>query len=292
MSQLNLRNLDHEIHQLPSLSVVVTQLLELLGHDDLTMTQLMTLVGKDQALAARILRIANSPFYGLSRRVGSLQDAGTLLGIHTLGNIVTAAGVMGHFPPGGGDGFDRLSFWQHAIGVGTCARVLARHGGLDAEMGFTAGLLHDMGKLVLASYFTSDFAAVLTWRDEHDCLLRDAEQAVLGLDHTELGARVARHWRLPLPVVNAIAYHHSLPEVATPLSELVHVADILARGLDIGHGGDDLIPTLKASALPRLGLDWQTISACLGEIESLNAAAGALLTGAANPNESNGERCH
>ncbi len=276
MPQLNLHNLDQEIRQLPSLSVVVTRLLELLGREDLTMASLMTVVGEDQALAARILRIANSPFYGLSHRVGSLQDAGTLLGIHTLGNIITAAGVMGHFPPGGGDGFERLSFWQHAIGVGTCARVLARRGGLDAEMAFTAGLLHDIGKLVLASYFADDFAAVLAWRGVHDCLLRDAEQAVLGLDHTKLGARVARHWRLPEPVVNAIAYHHSLPEITTPLSELVHVADILARGLGLGHGGDDLIPVLQAKALPRLGLDWQTIRACLGEIETLNNASSLL----------------
>jgi len=277
MPSLNLNNLDQKILQLPTLSVVVTRLLELLGHEDLTMVNLMSMVSEDQALAARILQIANSPFYGFSRHVGSLQDAGTLLGIHTLGNIITAAGVMNHFPPNSDDGFDRLSFWQHAIGVGICARVLARHKGLDIEMAFTAGLLHDMGKLVLASYFADDFAAVLVWRDEHNCLLHDAEQAVLGLNHTLIGARVAQRWRLPEPVVNAIQYHHSLPEIATPLSELVHIADILARGLDIGHGGDDLIPVLQTRALQRLSLDWQTIRACLGEIEDLNAAAGVLL---------------
>jgi len=137
MPSLNVNNLDQKIRQLPSLSVVVTRLLGLLGRKDLTMANLMAVAGEDQALAARILQIANSPFYGLSRHIGSLQDAGTLLGIHTLGNIITAAGIMNHFPPNDNDGFDHLSFWQHAIGVGICARVLARHGGLDAEMAST-----------------------------------------------------------------------------------------------------------------------------------------------------------
>jgi len=278
MPPLTLDNLEHEIRQLPSLSLVITQLLGLMQEDDVSIPALMEKIGEDQALSARILQIANSPFYGLPSRIDSLKDAGTLLGLHTLNNIITAAGVMGHFPASQDQGFDRLSFWQHAIGTAICAQVLGRHGGLDPEQAFTAGLLHDIGKLVLAAYFEDDFARVLAHRDNNDCLLREAEQAVLGFDHTRVGARVARHWKLPKPLINAIRYHHSLPKVATPLSELVHVADILARGLDIGHGGDDLIPRLNPEALTRLGLDWDTIHACLGEIEDLNRVSG-LLTG-------------
>jgi len=279
MASLNINNLDREVRELPSLSAVVSQLLTLLQRDDVAMAELMEEIGRDQGLAARILRIANSPFYGLSSRIGSLTDAGAMLGVHTLSNIVTAAGIMGQFPATEDESFDRLSFWQHAIGVGTCARVLARHGGLDPEVAFTSGLLHDIGKLVMAAYFEDDFSQVLAYRDEHDCLLRDAEQAVLGFDHTVIGARVARHWKLPEPVINAIQHHHAIMDVANPLSELVHVADILCRALDIGHGGDDLIPVLNMAAMKRLGLTWVLLADCLGEVESLNSFSDLLIAG-------------
>lgn len=279
MASLNINNLDRDVRELPSLSAVVSQLLTLLQRDDVAMVELMEEIGRDQGLAARILRIANSPFYGLSTHIGSLRDAGAMLGVHTLSNIVTAAGIMGHFPPTVDEDFDRLSFWKHAIGVGICARVLARHGGLDPEVAFTSGLLHDIGKLVMAAYFEADFSHVLAYRDEHDCLLREAEQAVLGFDHTVIGARVARHWKLPEPVINAIQHHHALMGVASPLSELVHVADILCRALDIGHGGDDLIPVLNMAAMKRLGLDWALLAGCLGEVESLNSFSDLLIAG-------------
>lgn len=277
MEPLMLDNLEQKIQQLPSLSVVITRLLVLLQRDDVSMDELTAEIGKDQALMVRILRIANSPFYGLSSRISSLQYASTLLGLHTLQGIITAAGVIDHFPAGQDQTFNRQSFWQHAIGTGIVAQVLARRSGLDAEQAFTAGLLHDIGKVVLAVYFEDEFVRVLAWRDEHDCLIREAEHAVLGFDHTEIGAHIARHWKLPRLLINAIQFHHSIPRVATPLSELVHVADILCRGMDIGHGGDDLIPLLQPLALTRLGLEWSDLQAVLPEIEQLNACAGLLL---------------
>ena len=278
MTVLTRGNLAREVRELPSLSAIVTQLLTMLQREDVAMADLMEEIGRDQALAARILRIANSPFYGMSTHIGSLKDAGTMLGVHTLYNIVTAAGIMGHFPPTRDDHFDRISFWRHAIGTGVCARVLARYAALEPELSFTAGLLHDIGKLVMAVYFVDDFSRVLAYRDTHDCLLREAEEAVLGFDHTVIGAHVAQQWKFPNPVVDAIQYHHALPEVATPLSEIVHVADILCRGLDIGHGGDDLIPPLQKKVLKGLGLNWSTIQHCLGEIETLNSFADVLMS--------------
>ena len=279
MNKTNLtqNNLERKVQQLPSLSVIVTRLLTLLQDSNITMATLTEEISKDQGLTVRILHIANSPFYGMSSRIDNIQQAGTLLGLHTIHGIIVAAGIIGHFPLQQDDGFDRLSFWLHSIGTGCCAQVLARHGGLDQEQAFTAGLLHDIGKLILAAYFEDDFSRVLDWRDEHDCLIREAEESVLGFDHTEIGARVARHWKLPKLLVDAIHFHHALPGKVTPLAVLVHVADILCRGLDIGHGGDDLIPILHSNALPRLGLDWQDLPLMLSEIEQLNTRASMLL---------------
>ncbi len=276
-AKLTLDKLERKVQQLPSLSAVVTRLLTLLQDNDITMAVLTAEMSKDQGLTVRVLRIANSPFYGMSSRIDSIQQAGTLLGLHTIHGIIVAAGIIGHFPPQQDQGFDRHSFWLHSIGTGCCAQILARHAGLDPEQAFTAGLLHDIGKLVLAAYFEDDFSHVLAWRDEHGCLIREAEESVLGFDHSEIGARVAQHWKLPKLLVNAIRFHHALPGKVTPLAELVHVADIICRGLDIGHGGDDLIPALHPDALSRLGLDWNDLCATLPEIEQLNTRASMLL---------------
>ncbi len=278
MLTLTKDNLDKRIDQLPSLSVIVTRLLTLFQRDDVTMTELMSELGRDQGLATRVLRIANSPFYGLASNVSSIKDAGTLLGLHTLHGIITAAGIINHFPSTIKEqDFDRNSFWLHSIGTGIAAQVLARRCGLDPEQAFTAGLLHDVGKLVLAAYFEQDFANILAYRDKHDCLIREAEEQALGFDHTEIGARVARHWKLPKLLIAAIRFHHKLPNEATALAELVHVADILCRGLDIGHGGDNLIPVLQVNVLTRLGLDWDDLKTALPEIEYLNVSASMML---------------
>ncbi|VAX07070.1 hypothetical protein MNBD_GAMMA25-779 [hydrothermal vent metagenome] len=276
-TELTLDNLEQKVQQLPSLSAIVTRLLALLQDTDITMAALTTEISKDQALTARVLRIANSPFYGMSSHIDNLQQAGTLLGLHTIHGIITAVGIIGHFPPQENQRFDCYSFWLHSIGTGCCAQVIARHTGLDPEQAFTAGLLHDIGKLVLAAYFEDNFSRVLAWRDKHDCLIREAEESVLGFDHTKIGARVAQHWKLPKLLVNAIHFHHALPDKITLLAELVHLADILCRGLDIGNGGDDLIPELHPDVLPRLGLDWLDLRAMLPEIEEVNSHASMLL---------------
>lgn len=277
MSNLSLTNLEQQVQQLPSLSLVVNRVLTLLQRKDVTVSILVAEIQHDQGLTVNILRIANSPFYGLSTRIDNLGDAITLLGLSTLQCIIMAVGVIGHFPPSNDRNFNSHSFWLHAIGTGSCARVLALYVGLDAEKAFTVGLLHDIGKVVLAAYFEDDFAQVLAFRDQQDCLIRTAEHSVLGFDHTDIGALVARHWKMPTIVVDAIAWHHKLPSEGIPFAELVHVADIVCRGLDIGHGGDDLIPVIHPEALSKLGLNYTDLQEALPEIERITAKAGMLL---------------
>lgn len=277
MSNLAIERVDAEIRQLPSLSLTVTEALALIDRGDTQAGQLEQVIGRDQALAARILRVANSPFYGFAGHIGSLRQACVILGMYAVRNIVVTAGVIARFPPTAAGRFDRLGLWRHAIGTGVAARVLAQHRGLDPDLAFTAGLLHDIGKLALDAVFPEAFGQVLAHRDKHDCLLRDAEAAVLGFDHTDVGARVARHWKLPTTITEAIAKHHS-PDVgpASVIVDVVHLADVLARGLDIGDGGDNLIPRLSTGALGRLTLNFDDLDSYLPEIEEMNAGTNLL----------------
>lgn len=280
MSGPDLEQLDREIErQLPALPAAVMEVLDLIDRGDVNLAALEQRISRDQTLAARILRLANSPFYGCSQQVASIRQACVVLGIHTIRNVVTAVGVLGRFPPVADAHFNRFALWQHAIGTGVAARALARHCGRDQEAAFTAGLLHDIGKLVLDVCFPEPFAEALRRCEEEGGLLREAEAAVFGFDHAVVGGRVARRWRLPATIADAIELHHAPDRAhASPLADLVHVADIVCRGLEIGSGGDDLIPAVVPGALQRLGYTWESIGTYLAEIEALNAASNLLAT--------------
>jgi|GEM_PF-246571 len=276
--KLTIERLDKEIQQLPALSEVVMEVLELIDKGNVEFPVLMKKISQDQALASRVLKVANSPFYGNACKIGSLKGAGVMLGIHTLRSIVTTVGIIGRFPAKSGGNFDRLKFWKHAIGTGVTAKVLARKIGFDQDTAFSAGLLHDVGKLVLDAHFPMDFYRVLARRDSEQCLLKDAELKELGFDHTIVGAKAAHHWKLP-PLIHAAIHNHHNPEKhsTTPIVDLIHVADIICRGLEIGSGGDDLIPAINPASLNRLRLDWSEIMKCLPVIERENADANLLI---------------
>lgn len=266
------------VQQLPSLPVVVCDIMSLIDAGDVDLGVLEKKVAQDQSLAARILRIANSPFYGFSGQIKTIKEAVVVLGLHPIRNLVVAAGIMKQFPAGSGRHLDSVAFWQHCIGTSVAARVLARHFGVDKELAFTAGLLHDIGKLAFDSHFPDDYARVLEYRAERDCHLATAEKAVLGMDHAEAGARLARHWKLP-PPIGAVIEHHHRPEGAggLPIVDLVHVADAVCRGLDIGNGEYDLVPQVHDEAAARLGVDWSGLKACLLEVEELNQQSNLFL---------------
>lgn len=275
---MSVESLAGKVRELPSLPVVVTEIVAMIDRGEVDIVALERKIVQDQSLAARILRIANSPFYGVSGKVGTVKEGLVVLGLAAVRNLVIAASVMKQFPVRGGVHLNRIAFWQHSIGTSITGRVLARRLGMDKEIAFTAGLLHDIGKLALDCYFSGDYTQVLLYRQDKDCHLMEAEAAVLGFDHAQAGGVLARHWKLPSPIVAAIEGHHS-PDgcSACPIVDLIHVSDVVCRGLDIGNGGEDLLPGLHPPVMGRLGLDWSDLKAYFAEIEACNQAGNLLL---------------
>ncbi|OHC63090.1 MAG: hypothetical protein A2045_04320 [Rhodocyclales bacterium GWA2_65_20] len=265
-----------KVRQIPSLSIVVTELLASMDKENVETAYLVGKIGQDQGLAARVLRVANSAFYGLTSRVSAVNEAVTVLGFNAVRSLALAAGVVQLFPHAAGNKFDRIAFWQHAIGTGVCARMLAARLGKDPETAFSAGLLHDMGKLVLHVYFPDTFDAVLARCAADGCAIVEAERAVLGFDHAAIGYEVARQWRFPPSIQQAIRNHHRPDADPAFMSDVVHVANVLCDALDIGNGGDDVVAPLSAAAWGRLGLDWAALPACLRDIGRLNASMNLL----------------
>lgn len=246
------RNLD----DLPSLPAVVMELLNSIDQDDVDISVLARKVSYDQALTAKTLRLANSSLYGLQVKVTTIQQAITYLGFQTTRNLITAAAVTGCFAEGHCPGFDHKAFWRHSIATAACAKVLARQMRFNQDYAFTAGLLHDIGRLVLVSCFPNQYSITLAYREEHDCYLLEAERKVLGVDHVDAGMALAEHWNFSDTMRLAIGGHHD-PEApgAGFLAAIIHVADAIVHALDLAQVRDDLVPPVSTVAWTALGLD-------------------------------------
>ena len=244
------------LDDLPSLPAVVMELLNSIDQDDVDISVLAKKVSHDQALTAKTLRLANSSLYGLQVKVTTIQQAITFLGFQTTRNLITAAAVTGCFAEGHCPGFDHKAFWRHSIATAACVKVLARQMRFNQDYAFTAGLLHDIGRLVLVSCFPEQYAAAIAYRAEHDCYLLEAERAVLGVDHVDAGLALAEHWNFSDTMRLAIGGHHA-PEApgAGFLAAIIHVADAIVHALDLAQVQDDLVPPVSTVAWTALGLD-------------------------------------
>ena len=215
------------VRDLPSLPAVVSELLATMDQDDIDTHALAAKITLDQALTAKTLRLANSSFYGMPTKVTTIQQAISVLGFHSIRTLVTACSVTGSFKPGPGSDFDFPAFWRHAIASAVCARVLAPHYRLNPDTAFTAGLLHDLGKLVLATRFPAEYAEVDNWRREHGGSVAEAQLQFFGVDDTQAGGALAAYWKFPPAIQDAISQHHR--PAAAGLAQAVYLANLLAE---------------------------------------------------------------
>jgi putative nucleotidyltransferase with HDIG domain len=259
------------IRDLPTLPAVFVRVIRALRNPNASVKDISRVVEADQAIAMKILRLINSSFYGLSRSVDSVHQAIVLLGSNTLKNVVISASVFKALGGGGQDkAFNRESFWQHSIGCGMIARCLGNHVGCcQDEEGFIAGIIHDIGKVVLDQYFHEKFVKVLNHSRQNGVSFYQAEGEVLGTNHSEIGAFLAETWSLPDKLVNVIAHHHHF-EAGTEhasIVALVQVSDMLARQYKVGFGGDDQVPLLDAVIWEQLHLTPEQIGEWDEEIQ-------------------------
>jgi putative nucleotidyltransferase with HDIG domain len=258
-----------QIHELPALPAIVQDLMKV-GKEDDDIHVITRKVSLDQALSAKTLRFANSSFYGLQSKVTTIQQAVTLIGVDAVRHVVTASALTGYFPQHDCDGFSFIAQWRHSIAAAVCARVLARHLHVNQEYAFTAGLLHDIGRLVLITHFRREYEAVIAYRQEHDCEWLAAERAVMGVDHVLAGETLALHWNFSDTIRYAIAGHHE-PEAQKEhsLAAIVHVANAIVHALDLSDQEDDIVPSVSSIAWQGLGLDEQTYLQVFHETELL-----------------------
>jgi putative nucleotidyltransferase with HDIG domain len=221
------------VSDLPTLPHVVSQVLERTRNPNASLREITDLIATDQALVTMYLKLVNSAFYGFSRRITTLQQAITLLGFRSVRNVIFNAGVIGIFRKRSFHNQHRFSLWEHSVSCAVAARQLAAATGYAAkEEAFTAGLLHDVGKVVIDQYASKNAMAIVR-KIEEGMEARAAEKEVLGVDHTEIGYLIAERWNLPKSLCNVIRFHHE-PEQATDagdgkLLQLVAAANVFCK---------------------------------------------------------------
>ncbi len=240
------------IDSVPMLSEVAGRILKMVDDPRITAHQLAEVVARDQSLVTSVLRIVNSAYYGFHWRISSVSQAVVLLGFRTIRNLVLAAAVMKGY---GGHarvaGFERIVHWRHSIACATAAAILAATWKLGTPgEAFLAGLVHDIGRVILDQHFPEEFAESLARLRRGDASMLEVEEDVFGLTHAAVGAHVARKWKLPDSVITGIADHHG-PAAGRQWSvpaALVHVADVMARreGIAVGAWTVDLDPAALA----------------------------------------------
>jgi len=249
------------IIQLPALPSVAMEVVELVDNPRTSASKLGKVISTDQALTAKVLKIANSPFYGFPRKISTIDFAIIVLGYDALKEIVISISLISSLQRKSDGLFDSKCFWDHAIATGVLARRLARDLGYRVtEEVFVGGLLHDMGVSVLHRYFKSEFRRIVEIARESDLTFLEAEESVLGVTHADVGGWLAERWNLPGHLVEAISLHHTpaKAERNQELVSLIHCADVFSCKVMKGQVEFDKGIDFDQVALERLGLNDET----------------------------------
>ena len=253
-----LEQLVASVADLKPLPSTVTTALRLLDDLDSSVDQISAIISVDQAVTARLLKFANSAYYGTIQPCSTVTEALCRLGFRKTKNILLAASyssLLGRRLAGYNLG--RGELWRHSVAVANTAQRLSAQVSYSApDEAYIAGLLHDIGKLVLDQYRKVNWDELLALGQAGNRSLIDAEDMLLGVNHVQVGSALAKSWGLPAPLVDAIAFHHHphMAETAPLLAAIVHIADAVCLRLGIGLAHNQFLPTVSPDALSILSL--------------------------------------
>jgi HD-like signal output (HDOD) protein len=248
-----------EVSQIPPLPSVTTRILEIAENPNSSAQDLTEIISHDPALTAQILKAANSAFYGFPNKIGTVYLAIVILGFNMVRTIALSSGVLKLFRNKGSKTslLNPNLFWEHSLKSGVACKLLATNYKyyLTGEA-FTAGILHDIGRIVLAHYATGKYNEVIKLSVKKKCSLIEAETDLLQFNHADVGGFLLRAWSLPIPIVEAVSYHHQPKQSpnAADLASITHLASYLSHLHSFKEGKEKEEPVLAPAhwgILPR-----------------------------------------
>lgn len=260
-----LKNVEH----IPPFSDVAQKAMKLLQDPDVTAKELGEVIQYDASLTADILKICNSPYYGIQRKISSVNDAVVVIGHATLRDVIITCSAAKYYKGDAAQGYghEQGDLWKHSVGTAIMAKLLVKHvQGVDAGTAYTTGLMHDVGKLILSNFVSEEFGKIIEKVQRENYSFTEAEMETIGATHAEIGARVLEKWNFPPEMILAVRDHHD-PDVLEkePLSALVALSNILVVIAGIGSGAGGLATKIHGEGLKRFGISVKEVDHMLVE---------------------------
>lgn len=260
---------------LPTIPSILADLNGAIADPDSSASDIAGIISRDPATTTKVLRLANSAYYGLRSKVSTIKHAVTMLGFNIIRNLVLTATVFDISSQNSISGlFERDMFWRHSLGVGVAAKVVAKEAFPNAayrgDEFFVCGLLHDLGKIILGQYLQQKFEDALVLSRDESIPLYEAEKTTIGCDHSEVGGLLASRWSLSGEIIAAVGHHHAPLEVSAEQFEyaaVTHLADVITRVKEIGSGGG-ANPTLDREVWDALKIDKRKIPAMIQDVDN------------------------
>ncbi|PID26864.1 MAG: hypothetical protein CR982_08035 [Candidatus Cloacimonadota bacterium] len=232
------------IDDLPTLPSVATEVMKLTQDPDTSLNDLVEVILNDPSITTKILKIANSAFYGMRSKIDTIRRALVVLGMNEVGSLVATISVFSTFPIRSNyETFDRKKFWEHCSVTGEIAKAISQKLGLKlGGVAFTAGLLHDIGKIILDQYFHDQFLEAYMASVDNGTPLIEEERRVFGVTHEQVGGWLGEKWKLPQNLIDPILYHHKPIRSFEnkTLTAIISLSNIFAKACDESFGGEHL----------------------------------------------------
>ncbi|MEW6502172.1 MAG: HDOD domain-containing protein [Thermodesulfobacteriota bacterium] len=249
---------------------VVQRVMEMLDDPETDVKALAEVIQYDQVITANVLKICNASYFGLPRKVSSLNEALVIVGHNTLKDIIITSSSARFYKGAVGEGYklEQGELWRHSVATGILAKHMVKHiREVDPGAAYTVGLLHDIGKRFLSTFVADDFKQIMIKVVKDHCSFVEAEKELLGIDHAELGGLILEKWEFPEEMQLAVRQHHDPDALKKePLTALVSLSNALVISMGIGVGADGLATKLQGEGLKRFGITPPDLDLCMANL--------------------------
>ncbi len=262
----------NNIDDLPVLPEIILKINEVLQNSEVNVDEIAEIIEKDSSLSTKVLRLANSSYYGLASQVDSISRAIIVLGFNTICNVATSVGVSAIFKEQYKNiGIDLAGLWLHTLGCAVASKVIISvKNANDAEKAFVCGILHDIGKIIIAKVFPTEQRKIFDALIKSKKTICEVEEEIIGTNHAKVGFAIGKKWKFPDYILDVIRFHHnpSLSTVAPDVASAVHLGNAISKALSLGVSTDSRVSIINPFLWEQLYIKEETIPLLIKDVQN------------------------